>query len=64
MIYSGGKRWVSSAPNAERIFFVRHAMRAEMTVQGIFHLMKIDPWLLTQIKEIVDAEKELAASGA
>ncbi len=53
-----------TVPNAERIFFIRHAMRAGMTVQDIFNLTKIDPWFLTQIKEIVDVEEELAASVA
>ena len=49
-----------SAPNAERIFFLRHAMRAGMTIEEIFDLTKIDRWFLTQIKEIVDFEEELA----
>ena len=53
-----------SVPNAERIFFIRHAMRAGMTVEDIFNLTKIDRWFLTQIKEIVDVEEELAASVA
>jgi carbamoyl-phosphate synthase large subunit len=52
-----------SVPNAERIFFVRHALRAGFTIEEIFHLTKIDPWFLTQIKEIVDFEEELAGSG-
>jgi len=51
-----------TVPNAERIFFIRHAFRAGMTVQDIFGLTKIDPWFLTQIEEIVRFEEELAAS--
>ncbi len=39
-------------------------MRAGMTVEDIFNLTKIDRWFLTQIKEIVDVEEELAASVA
>jgi carbamoyl-phosphate synthase large subunit len=50
-----------SVPNAERIFFVRHALRAGFTSEDIFQLTKIDPWFLAQIKEIVDFEEELAA---
>jgi len=46
-------------PNAERIFFIRHALRAGFTVEDIFQLTKIDRWFLTQIKEIVDFEEEL-----
>ena len=53
-----------SVPNAERIFFIRHALRAGFTVEEIFQLSKIDRWFLAQIKEIVDFEEELAASAA
>ncbi len=49
-----------STPNAERIFFIRHALRAGMTIDEIFNLTKIDRWFLTQMKEIVDFEEELA----
>jgi len=50
-----------SVPNAERIFFIRHALRAGFTIDEIFNLTKIDRWFLVQIKEIVDFEEELAA---
>ncbi len=52
-------------PNAERIFFIRHAFRANFSIEEIFQLTKIDRWFLAQIKEIVDCEEELAfAAGA
>ena len=51
-----------SVPNAERIFFIRHALRAGFTIEDIFNLTKIDRWFLVQIKEIVDFEEELAAA--
>src|SRR6201996_1978912 len=51
-----------SVPNAERIFFIRHALRAGFTVDDIFNLTKIDRWFLVQIKEIVDFEEELAGT--
>jgi carbamoyl-phosphate synthase large subunit len=51
-------------PNCDRIFFVRHALRAGLTIEEIFQLTKIDRWFLTQIKEIVDFEEVLAASAA
>ena len=50
-----------SVPNAERLFFIRHALRAGFTIEEIFNLTKIDRWFLVQIKEIVDFEEELAA---
>ena len=53
-----------TVPNAERIFFVRHALRAGFSVDEIFNLTKIDRWFLTQIKEIVDLEEELARTKA
>ncbi|MBM3839024.1 MAG: carbamoyl-phosphate synthase large subunit [Verrucomicrobia bacterium] len=51
-----------SVPNAERVFYVRHALRAGFTIEEIFQLTKIDRWFLAQIKEIVDFEEELACS--
>jgi len=51
-----------SVPNAERIFFIRHALRAGFTIEEIFGLTKIDRWFLVQIKEIVDFEEKLAGA--
>jgi carbamoyl-phosphate synthase large subunit len=51
-----------SVPNAERIFFIRHALRAGMTIEEIFQLTKIDRWFLAQIQEIVEFEEELAGA--
>ena len=53
-----------SVPNAERIFFIRHALRAGFTIEEIFQLTRIDRWFLVQIKEIVDFEEELAGATA
>ena len=50
------------APNSERIFFIRHALRAGFSIDAIFELTKIDRWFLTQLKEIVDFEEVLAKS--
>ena len=46
-------------PNAERIFFIRHAFRAGYTVERIFDLTKIDRWFLHQLREIWEMEEEL-----
>jgi carbamoyl-phosphate synthase large subunit len=46
-------------PNAERIFFIRHAFRAGYTVDRIFELTKIDPWFLHQLREIYEMEEVL-----
>ena len=50
-------------PNSERIFYIRHAMRAGFTLEQIHQLTKIDPWFLTHMREIVELEEELARSG-
>jgi carbamoyl-phosphate synthase large subunit len=51
-----------SSPNADRVFFLRHALRAGFSVEEIFQITKIDRWFLVQINELVDFEEELAAS--
>jgi len=50
-------------PNAERIFYIRHAFRAGFTAEEIHNLTKIDPWFLAQLKELVDAEENLYVLG-
>ncbi len=50
-----------SIPNAERIFFIRHAFRAEFSLEEIHEITQIDPWFLTQIRQIVEVEESLAA---
>ena len=50
-----------TTPNAERVFYLRHALRAGLTVDEIFELSKIDRWFLTQIQQIVDCEEKLAS---
>jgi carbamoyl-phosphate synthase large subunit len=47
-------------PNAERIFYIRHAFRAGYSVERIFDLTKIDPWFLHQLREIWEMETSLA----
>ena len=49
-------------PNAERIYFIRHALRAGLGAGEIHQLTGIDPWFLAQIEELVDFEEELAAA--
>jgi carbamoyl-phosphate synthase large subunit len=50
-------------PNAERMWYIRYAMKAGMTPQEIFDLTYIDPWFLDQISEIVEFEEELRKIG-
>lgn len=46
-------------PNAERMWFIRYAMLAGMSIDEIHRRTNIDPWFLSQIQEIVDLEKLL-----
>jgi carbamoyl-phosphate synthase large subunit len=49
-----------TTPNAERIFFIRHALRAGFSTEDIHQMTKIDRWFLSNIEEIVQCEEELA----
>ncbi|MEA3494127.1 MAG: carbamoyl-phosphate synthase large subunit [Candidatus Margulisiibacteriota bacterium] len=46
-------------PNADRIFWLRYALKNGMTDQAIFDLCKIDPWFTNQMREIVGMEDKL-----
>jgi carbamoyl-phosphate synthase large subunit len=47
-------------PQADRIFWLRHAIKAGMTDQEIYALSKIDPWFVHQLREIVEMEEKVA----
>ncbi|MFA6130262.1 MAG: carbamoyl-phosphate synthase large subunit [Candidatus Omnitrophota bacterium] len=49
-------------PNAERIFYIGDAFRANLDIDKIYELTKIDRWFLYNIKEIIDCERELLKS--
>jgi carbamoyl-phosphate synthase large subunit len=48
-------------PCAERIFYIRHALRAGLSMDEIHNLTHIDRWFLHQISEIVAVEEEISA---
>jgi carbamoyl-phosphate synthase large subunit len=48
-------------PNSQRLFYVRAAFDAGLSVDDIFALTGIDPWFLRNLSEIVDVERELAS---
>lgn len=50
-------------PNPRRIEAVIELLRRGESVDSLFDATKIDRWFLTQLKEIVDAEKELLDLG-
>jgi carbamoyl-phosphate synthase large subunit len=52
-----------STPNAERIFYLRHALLLGMKIEEIHELTKIDPWFLSHLQEITALEKEIRSYG-
>jgi len=46
-------------PNAERVYYLRYALKDGMTVEEIHNLTDIDPWFLTNIAQIVAIEEEV-----
>ncbi|HVV99677.1 MAG TPA: carbamoyl-phosphate synthase large subunit, partial [Planctomycetaceae bacterium] len=50
-----------ATPNAERIFYIRYAFKAGMSIQDVHRLTEIDPWFLEQIERICDIEDEIRA---
>src|SRR5207249_7512890 len=52
-----------TTPNAERIWFIRYAFKAGLTVEDVYARTKIDRWFLNNILDLVRLEDELAAAG-
>ncbi|HHN46085.1 MAG TPA: carbamoyl-phosphate synthase large subunit, partial [Planctomycetes bacterium] len=50
-------------PNPERVFFIRHALRAGIHPGEICRATRIDPWFIDQIARLVETENLLARSG-
>jgi carbamoyl-phosphate synthase large subunit len=46
-------------PNKDRIFYIRHAFMAGLSIEEIYSLTCIDRWFLKNIREIVEFELEL-----
>lgn len=46
-------------PNPHRVFYIKKAFKEGKTIDEIYNLCKIDKWFLSNIKEIVDFEKEI-----
>lgn len=46
-------------PNPYRVFYIKKAIKEGKTIDEIYNLCKIDKWFLSNIKEIVDFEKEI-----
>ena len=52
-----------STPNGERVWYLRYALKAGMTIDDIHARTRIDRWFLHAIQELVAVEDELGAVG-
>jgi len=50
-----------SMPVPERVFQLKRAMLAGVSVEELFEKTKVDPWFLRQFEELIEAEREYAA---
>ncbi|MBS0265155.1 MAG: carbamoyl-phosphate synthase large subunit [Planctomycetes bacterium] len=48
-----------STPNAERMFYLRYAFKAGMSVAAVHELTNIDPWFLQHLEELVRMEGQI-----
>ncbi len=48
-----------AVPNAERVWFLRYALKSGMSIERIHSITHIDPWFLDQLAQIVAMENEL-----
>ena len=52
-----------SAPRPDRLLMAAQALRAGLSVEDIHDACKFDPWFLRELEGIIDAERQVAASG-
>ena len=57
-------RGAMATPTPERIFQVKRAMLADVPLEEIHRITAIDLWFLSQLRELVEAEREYAALAA
>jgi carbamoyl-phosphate synthase large subunit len=53
-----------ATPNAERVWSIRHAFLAGLSIDQIHALTHIDPWFLHNLRELVLLEGRLRAAGS
>ncbi|RLI74166.1 carbamoyl phosphate synthase large subunit [Archaeoglobales archaeon] len=46
-------------PNADRVFYIKYAIKNGFSVEEIYNLTKIDPWFIEKIRNIVEVEEIL-----
>jgi carbamoyl-phosphate synthase large subunit len=51
------------APCPERLWYVADAFRAGWSLETVYEISRIDPWFLSQIKQLVDMEDDIKQRG-
>ncbi|MDD5565903.1 MAG: carbamoyl-phosphate synthase large subunit [Candidatus Omnitrophica bacterium] len=51
-------------PNDERIFYLRYAIKAGLSIDEIYSLSQIDRWFLDNMKQLVELEERIKAARA
>ena len=57
-------RGAMATPTPERIFQIKRAMLANVPLEEIHRITMVDPWFLSQLHELIEAEREYAALAA
>ena len=52
-----------SRPNEHRMFYIRYAMKAGVSLEQIHELTNIDPWFLDQIRQLILVEEKILHTG-
>ncbi|MGA2976406.1 MAG: carbamoyl-phosphate synthase large subunit [Spirochaetia bacterium] len=55
-------REMLARPNAERLFYISEALRRGWSLENLHEVTLIDPWFLSNMKEIVDFEPAISES--
>jgi carbamoyl-phosphate synthase large subunit len=53
-----------ATPDPDRVWYLRYALKAGMTVAELHELTAIDPWFLDQLLQLVEMESLLRTAGA
>ncbi|MDV6030644.1 MAG: carbamoyl-phosphate synthase large subunit [Phycisphaera sp. RhM] len=51
-------------PNADRIFYLRYAIKAGISIEEVHSLTHIDPWFLDHLSEIIEHEEQIRRLGS
>ncbi len=52
-----------ATPDPDRVWYLRYAIKAGMTIEELYRLTSIDPWFLDQLFQIVELENRIRTSG-